>query len=140
MRAVRDIGWTATTDQDSSGSPRVNTAVDRHNWTIVLRDCAAGATEQRRCRWFQFIVDTELPNPVPTELINKWNKETRYARASLEQGGAVRCPNQGSCTAHIDVDVLMLGTKGDPGKTFRAYFEVVRRRATGFRHYIGAPE
>jgi hypothetical protein len=136
---IRDIGWAATIDQDSAGNPRIKTSVDRYDWTIVLRDCAPGANEERRCPWFQFLVDTEASSPVPTELINRWNKEFRYARASLRQGSNTGCPDPGNCTARIDVDVLVKGTKGDPAKTFRAYFGIVRRRADGFRTYLLNP-
>jgi hypothetical protein len=137
--AIRDIGWAATIDQDSDGNPRIKTAVDRYDWTIVLRDCAPGANEERRCAWFQFLVDTETSSPVPTELINRWNKEFRYARASLLQGSKIGCSDPGSCTARIDIDVLVKGTKGDPAKTFRAYFGIVRARADGFRAYLAKP-
>jgi Putative bacterial sensory transduction regulator/Domain of unknown function (DUF4189) len=136
---IRDIGWAATIDQDSTGNPRIKTSVDRYNWIIVLRDCAAGANEDRRCPWFQFLVDTETSSPVPAELINRWNKEFRYARAALLQGSKIGCPDPGNCTARIDVDVLVKGTKGDPAKTFRAYFGIVRARADGFRTYLLKP-
>ena len=140
MREIRNIGWEASVFEDASHNPRIDTQVDRHNWAIVLRDCAAGALEERRCPSLQFIVDTEMPKPVPGDLINKWNKEYRYARASLQQGSQTGCSRSGTCTAHIVVDVLVAGTKGDPAKTFRAYFDVVRRRTTSFRQYIGAPD
>jgi hypothetical protein len=86
------------------------------------------------------IVDTEMPNPVPSALINKWNKEYRYARGTLRQDGRPGCREQSNCTARIATDVLITGTNGDPVKTFRAYFEVVKRRAAGFRKFISAPE
>jgi len=140
MREIRAIGWEASVFEDASHNPRIDTQVARHNWAIVLRDCAGGAVEQRRCQSLQFIVDTEMPKPVPGELINKWNKEYRYARASLQQGNQIGCSRSGACTAHIVVDVLIAGTKGDPAKTFHTYFDVVQRRMTSFRKYIGAPE
>jgi hypothetical protein len=140
MNEIRDIGWAATDYEDSAGNPRIATQVDQHNWAIVLHDCSPGVLEQRQCRWFEFIVDTQMPSPVPTELINKWNKEYRYARASLQQGNQVGCPGQGNCTARIATDVLVTGTRGDPARTFRGYFDVIRRRSSGFRHYIGAPD
>lgn len=139
LQVIHNSGAIAADYLDASGNPRVNAQIDRHNWTIILRDCAAGELEQRRCRWFEFVVDFNVAKPVSADLINRWNDNYRFARASLQQGGEVGCPNQDRCTARIVVDVLMSGTGGDPEKTFRTYFEIVKRRATGFRQYIGAP-
>jgi hypothetical protein len=140
MREIRAIGWLATDYEDASGDPRIETQIDRHNWAIVLHDCGTGGLDQRRCQSLQFIIDTAMPSPVASELINKWNKEYRYARASLFQGNSIGCPQPGNCTARIATDVMMTGTHGDPAKTFRAYFDILRRRSAGFRHYIGAAE
>jgi hypothetical protein len=141
MREIRDLGYAATTDQDESGDPRVNTSVDGHKWQVYFYDCDTGPLEQRRCNSFQFFADNSMPKPVPADLINKWNKEYRYAKAYLQQGNEAGCPDkQRACAARIEVDVLTSGSGADPGRTFRAYFEVMKRRATGFRKYIGAPE
>jgi hypothetical protein len=137
---LRDLGYSAKIDADDSGDPRVNTAVDGHKWQVYFYDCSDGELEERRCDSFQFFADNSMRSPVPAALINKWNKEYRYAKAYLQQGNEPGCPAQRSCAARIEIDVLTAGTGADPARTFRAYFEVMRRRAAGFRKYINAPE
>ena len=141
MREIQALGFTGSTvDQDASGNPRVNTAVDGHRWAIYFHDCAAGALEQRQCQWFSFVAETDMRQPVPIETINKWHKEYRYARADIQQGNDAGCQLQLPCTARIEVDILMKGTAATPADMFRAYFALFRRRAASFRKYIGAPE
>ncbi len=137
-RVLRDLGYPVTIDMDSSDEPRVTTSVDGHKWQIYFYDCSKGALEERRCVSFQFFVDNWFPKPVSSALINKWNREYRYAKAYIQQGNEAGCPEERGCAARIEIDVLITGTEADPERTFRAYFEVIRRRAAGFRNYMTA--
>jgi putative sensory transduction regulator len=139
VHEIKTLGYAATVDQDDSGDPRVNTAVDGHKWQIYFYDCGQGALADRHCQSFQFFADNSMPKPVPAQTINRWNKEYRYAKAYLQQGNNPGCPAARSCAARIEIDVLMDETGADPAKTFRAYFSVMKRRADGFRKFIGAP-
>ncbi len=138
---LRALGFNPSIDADDQGDPRVNVSVDGHKWQVYFYDCSGDPLEDRRCLSFQFFADNGMPRPVPQELINKWNKEYRYAKAYLQQGNQPGCPDQRhGCAARIEIDVLTAGTGANPAHTFRAYFEVARRRAAGFRQYIHAPD
>src|SRR5215472_10728341 len=100
--ALRDLGYAAKIDADDSGDPRVNTAVDGHKWQVYFYDCTGGQLEDRRCQSFQFFADNSMDTQVPIALINKWNKEYRYAKAYLQQGNEAGCPQQRSCAARIE--------------------------------------
>lgn len=139
VHEIQALGYAANVDQDDSGDPRVNTAVDGHKWQIYFYDCGTGALADRHCNSFQFFADNSMPKPVPTQTINRWNKEYRYAKAYLQQGNTPGCTAARSCAARIEIDVLMAGTGAEPAQTFRSYFEVMKRRADGFRKFIGAP-
>jgi hypothetical protein len=139
MTEIRALGYAASTDQDDSGDPRVSTEVDGHKWQIYFYDCdKSGPSDLRACESFQFFADNSMARPVPPEIINRWNKEFRYAKAYLQQGNEPGCPARRACAARIETDVLMRGTVADPAHTFRAYFAVFKRRADGFRKFIGA--
>jgi len=135
----RALGFPATTDADESGDPRVSSTVDSHKWQIYFYDCdKTGPLDQRRCRSFQFFTDNSMPRPVPMSVIIRWNHDTSYAKAYLQQGDDAGCQAQQSCAARIEVDVLTAETGADPGQTFRKYFEIFRWRAVEFRRAIGA--
>lgn len=140
MEETKALGYAATTDADESGDPRVNTAVDGHKWQIYFYDCdKTGDLEGRLCQSFQFFADNSMPAPVLVQTINRWNKEFRYAKAYIQQANEAGCATpKRSCAARIETDVQMMGTGADPAKTFRAYFAIFKRRADGFRKYIGA--
>jgi hypothetical protein len=139
VHEMQAMGYDASIDQDDSGDPRVTTAVDGHKWQIYFYDCGNGPLAERRCKSFQFFADNLMPKPVPSQTINRWNKEYRYAKAYLQQNDNPGCPKANlSCAARIEVDVLMDGTNAEPAQTYRAYFAIMQRRADGFRQFIGA--
>ena len=138
VREFRAMGFTASTNADESGDPRVNASIDGHAWQIYFYDCGAGVLEQRQCQSFQFFADNTMPNPVSLQTVNKWNKEISHAKAYLQQKNEAGCPSQDSCAARIELDVLMMDTNADSAQTFRAYFNIFRQRAVEFRRFIGA--
>ncbi len=136
---LQSLGHAATTDADESGDPRVDTNVDGHKWQIYFYDCEkTGTLEQRRCNSFQFFTDNTRPRPVPMRVIVRWNHDSTFAKAYLQQQDDAGCPSDRSCAARIEVDVLTAGTGADPAETFRQYFEIFRWRAVEFRRAIGA--
>jgi hypothetical protein len=136
---IQTLGYGAKINQDAGGDPRVDTAVDGHPWQIYFYDCdKTGALEQRRCQSFQFFADNNMPAPVPAGTIVRWNSETTYAKAFLQQQDEAGCEANGACAARIEVDVLTAGTGADPAQTFRSYFAIFKQRADEFRRVIGA--
>jgi hypothetical protein len=134
MRALRDMGYSADLDKDEEGDPRVSTSVDGHKWMVYFYDCSDDKLELRQCNSFQFFADNSMPKPVSPQVINKWNKEFRYARAYIQQGNQPGCPDsRRGCAARIEIDALVAGTGADGDQAFRAYFGVMKRRADGFR-------
>lgn len=140
LREFRSLGYTATADADESGDPHVTTAVDGHKWQVYFYDCDKnGALEERLCDSFQFFTDNSMPHPVPPGTIVRWNHDTSFAKAYLQQGDEAGCGTDRACAARIEVDVTTAGTGADPGQTFRAYFAIFKQRAIEFRKAIGAP-
>jgi hypothetical protein len=138
-RESRNLGYSPNVDADDSGDPRVNVQVDGHSWQIYFYDCdKSGPLTERFCQSFQFFADNDMPHPVPMQTIIRWNKNTTFAKAYLQQGNEAGCDVDRSCAARIEVDVVTAGTGADPGRAFRAYFAIFKQRAIEFRGAIGA--
>jgi hypothetical protein len=136
---IRNLGYSANVDADESGDPRVNTKVDGHSWQIYFYDCdKSGPLVERFCLSFQFFTDNNMPHPVPMQTIIRWNKNTTFAKAYVQQGNEAGCAADQSCAARIEVDVVTAGTGADPGRMFRTYFAIFKQRAMEFRRAIGA--
>lgn len=139
VRELRAMGLPATTDQDESGDPRVTSSLEGYKWQMYFYDCdKTGASDQRRCRSFQFFIDNITPRPVPMSTIVRWNGTMSHAKAYLQQGNDSGCKAQASCAARIEIDVLTADTGADPAQTFRTYFAIFKQRARQFRSAIGA--
>src|SRR5262249_586771 len=109
-QVLRDLGYDVKIDTDDGGDPPVTPSVDGHEWQFYFYDCSRGQLEERRCVSFQFFVDNLFRKPVSAALINRWNKEYRWAKAYLQQGNEAGCPEERSCAARIEIDVLITGT------------------------------
>jgi len=128
---LKALGHSADIDKDESGDPRVNTKVDGYAWSVYMYDCDAGTLQDRQCTSFQFYSGYTPSKTTPLQTINKWNTEERYAKAYnyVLKGGKV--------SSRIEIDVLVRGTNADPAKTFRLYFERMKKKAIDFRKAIG---
>lgn len=131
VRELKEMGYSSSVDIDDSGDPRVNMTIDGYDWSIYFYDCASGARDDRQCVSYQFYSGYTLKQPASPDIINKWNTEQRYAKAySYIQ-------RNGSHSARIEIDVRSAGTGADPGRTFRAYFGIMKDKAVQFRNEIG---
>jgi len=131
VRELQSMGYSSNVDTDSSGDPRVNMTIDGYDWSIYFYDCAPGPRDDQKCISYQFYSGYTLREAASPDLINKWNTEQRYAKAYTY------VQRNGSHSARIEIDVRSDGTGADPGRTFRAYFNIMRDKATLFRKTIG---
>ncbi len=131
VRELQAMGYSSTVDTDDSGDPRVNMKIDGYEWSIYFYDCASGARDDRQCVSYQFYSGYTVKQAVAPDVINKWNTEQRYAKAySYIQ-------RSGSHSARLEIDVRSAGTGADPGRTFRAYFGIMKDKVVQFRDIIG---
>jgi|SRR3954468_16780460 hypothetical protein len=128
---LKALGYSADIDKDDSGDPRVNTKVDGYAWSIYMYDCDAGVLEDRQCSSFQFYSGYTPSKTTPLQTINKWNIEERYAKAYTS------ALKDRKVSSRIEIDVLVRGTEADPAKTFRLYFDRMKKKAIDFRKAIG---
>ena len=128
---LKSLGHSADIDKDDSGDPRINTKVDGYAWSVYMYDCEAGVLQERQCTSFQFYSGYSRPKATPLQTINKWNIEERYAKAYNY------VQKDGKFSSRIEIDVLVRGTDADPAKTFRLYFDRMKKKAIDFRKVIG---
>jgi hypothetical protein len=129
---LKALGYSADVDKDESGDPRVSTKVDGYAWSIYFYECDdASSLQDRQCGSYQFYSGYTPSKATPLQAINKWNKEERFAKAYTYLLQSNRM------SSRIEIDVIVRGTDLSPAKTFRAYFEVMKKKAIGFRKAIG---
>jgi hypothetical protein len=130
MRELRALGFQAELTAGTDGDPRVAITVESYKWAVFFYGCGkAGELEQRQCLSLQFFSGYSLKEPVSAFTMNKWNAENRYTRAytaTTDQGPAAR----------ISMDVMFGSTGADPGKNFRAYFNMMKYQTAQFRKLI----
>jgi hypothetical protein len=131
VRELKALGHSSDVDTDDSGDPRVNMSIDGYDWSIYFYDCAAGARDDRPCASYQFYSGYTVQRPVSQDIINKWNTDQRYAKAYTY------VQRNGSHSARIEIDVRSAGTGADPGRTFCAYFNIMKDKAVQFRKTVG---
>jgi hypothetical protein len=131
VKELKALGHSVDVDTDDSGDPRVNMSIDGYNWSIYFYDCASGSRDDRQCVSYQFYSGYTLQKPVSPDVINKWNTEQRYTKAYTY------VQRNGRHSARIEIDVRSAGTGGDPGLTFRTYFNIMKDKAVRFRKTIG---
>ncbi len=130
MQQLRAMGYQAELSTGSDGDPRIITTVDGYRWGIFFYGCAkAGASEQRSCLSLQFYSSYTLQQPVSSFTMNKFNAENRYIRAFTGQ------TNEGPA-ARISMDVMFADTGADPGRNFRAHFNMMKHQTIQFRKLI----
>lgn len=130
-RELRALGLPAEVGTDNRGQPRVSTTVDGYKWAIFFYGCQnGGEAADRPCLSIQFFSGYTMNNPVSALTMNKWNTENRYAR------GYSFTNNRGETGARLEVDAAFGNTGGDPAKTFRIYFNIMKHQAAQFRKLI----
>jgi hypothetical protein len=129
-RELRAMGYQVEVSAGSDGEPRISTTVDGYKWAVFFYGCAKeGEIEQRSCLSLQFFSGYSMQQPVSAFTMNKWNSENRYTRgytATTDSGPAAR----------LSMDVMFGNTGADPGRNFRAYFNMMKYQTTQFRKLI----
>jgi len=82
VQALQSAGYSAELGRDERGDPKVDTVVGGTRMVVYFFDCQNG----RDCRAVQFHSSYEAPAP-PLETMNRWNRDTRYARAFVTADG-----------------------------------------------------
>jgi hypothetical protein len=132
MRELRTLGFQPEMSVDNAGVPRIALNVDGYRWAVFFYGCAAAETpEARQCTSMQFLSGYNQQNPVPLATINRWNTEKRFARAYTY------VTSDGKPGARIEVDVFFASPGGEPGVSFRAYYNIMKVQAAAFRKHIG---
>ena len=81
VEALRSAGYPAQIG-DEGGNPKIDTIAGSTSFIVYFLDCTNG----RDCRSMQFHSSYDTPAP-PLETINRWNRDTRYARAYVLPDG-----------------------------------------------------
>jgi hypothetical protein len=131
MRELRALGFQPEMAANNAGVPRITLSVDGYRWAIFFYGCAAAPSpEARQCSSLQFLSGYTQQIPVALALINKWNTEKRFARAYAYTA------SDGKPGARIEIDVFFATPGGDPGVSFRAYYNIMKVQAAAFRKHI----
>ena len=81
VEALRSAGYPAQLG-DERGNPKIDTAAGDTSFIVYFLDCTSG----RDCRTIQFHSSYDTAAP-PLETINRWNRDTRNARAYVLPDG-----------------------------------------------------
>jgi hypothetical protein len=76
---LRDEGYRAKVERDDVGDPKISSSSQGVDWTIFFYDC-----DGDRCKSIQFAIAFDTEDGVPLELVNRWNRDNRFAKAYLD--------------------------------------------------------
>ena len=83
---LKGKGYPVNATKDGNGlSILKSTTPDGVNFDVYFFDCNA----QERCASIQFAAGWTMQNPVDRDKLNVWNREHRYMRAYVQDGGTL---------------------------------------------------
>jgi hypothetical protein len=97
-------GMQAKLDKDAVGDPMISSAASGANFDLYFYDCKDG----KNCSSVQFDACFDMVDGVKLDVINSWNYDMRYGKASVDE-------NLDPC---LKMDIQMLG--GIPAANFSA--------------------
>jgi hypothetical protein len=78
--ALQAGGYQAEVTKDSSGDPMIRSAADGTKYRILFYGCKSTP----RCTALEFLVGFDLSNGMTMEKLNKWNRDSRFGHAYLD--------------------------------------------------------
>jgi hypothetical protein len=91
---LQKAGMQATLDKDDEGNPLILSAASGANYDLYFYECKDG----KDCGSVEFSACFDMPDGVKMDVINTWNYEWRFGKASLDE-------NNDPCL-HMDVELL----------------------------------
>lgn len=78
-------GYPVTAAKDDNGLSILKSTAVGVNFDVYFFDC----NKAERCQAMQFAAGWTMSTPVKLEMLNKWNRDNRYMRAYVQEGGAL---------------------------------------------------
>ena len=122
VQALQSAGFSAALGRDERGDPKIDTAVGGTNIVVYFFDCDGG----RACRAVQFHSSYAMQAP-PLETMNRWNRDTRYARAFVTADG----------NPALEMDVNLDAAGGMSRRLFLDNLELFAALVPDFERLIG---
>ncbi len=85
QRLIQKWGYRAELDTDSTGDPKINSAVAGANFSIYFYGC--DDQTPKRCDSISFSAAFDLDNGLTAGYINEWNRTKRFGNAWIDDEG-----------------------------------------------------
>ncbi len=119
---LKSEGLKAHLEKDDYGDPKIVVHHGGSSFSMYFYGCTSG----RNCTSIQFFTGYRTEGAWTIEQANAWNKERRYTRAYVSEGGSAR----------LEMDVHS-GTDGFSDRGFANHFKLWTRNMTDFEGVIG---
>lgn len=77
---IRGLGYRAVVETDGIGDPMIMSSASGTDFAIYFYGC----TDNANCKWVLFKVGYDLENGTTADTINRWNADTLFGRAYLD--------------------------------------------------------
>ena len=114
-------GYQAEITKDGEGDPMVRSAADGTKYRILFYGCKGTA----RCTALEFLVGFDLPNGMTMEKLNKWNRDSRFGHAYLDDEN----------DPYLQLDLN--SSPGFTSESMATYVETWTALVPKFKTYIG---
>lgn len=81
-QALADYGLRVEHDTDSRGAPKLTSRIEGTRFTIWFYGC-----DDMPCGSVQLAAGFNVDEPLPPSKLNQWNREKRFARGTVDDGG-----------------------------------------------------
>ncbi len=78
---MQDAGLQAEVGTDNSGDPMITSSAAGANFFVLFYGCTAG----KECTSVQLNACYDLPKGTTLDIVNTWNKDMRYGKASINE-------------------------------------------------------